>query len=57
MAATQIHHAAGREGWRLLYEPWWRALCHLCHDYFTRHKQEAIERGISLPRATRRPEE
>lgn len=44
---------AGREGALLLYEKWWRAACDGCHDYATRHKQEAIRRGWSLSRSTK----
>jgi hypothetical protein len=51
LPSTQVHHMAGREGSLLLYTPWWRAACDGCHSYCTRHKQEAIERGWSLPRS------
>jgi hypothetical protein len=54
LPATQVHHAAGREGGLLLDQTLWRALCWQCHDYFTKHKAEAIVRGISVPRSTKR---
>lgn len=50
MAATEVHHRAGRIGGRLLDDTTWAAACHDCHLYITAHPAEAVERGWSLPR-------
>lgn len=49
-ASDQVHHMAGREGWRLLDMERWLALCAHCHRFATEHPREAIEAGVSLPR-------
>lgn len=46
--ATELHHAAGRQGWRLLYGPWWRALCSACHSRVTTEPAWAVSVGLSL---------
>lgn len=48
--AFQVHHKAGRLGSLLLDESNWLPLCGFCHDHVTRHPQEAIAEGWSLPR-------
>jgi len=48
--AEEIHHAAGRQGWRLLYAPWWLAMCAECHRWVTEHPVEAVRLGWSLTR-------
>ena len=49
-AATQCHHAKGREGDLLLNEEFWTPTCDPHHDYYTEHSKEAIEIGFSKPR-------
>jgi hypothetical protein len=49
LSGLQVHHMAGRVGWRLLYMPWWVVLCPWHHDYIGGHRDEAMWRGLSLP--------
>jgi len=48
--ATEVHHVRGRSGWRLLYTPWWLALCSDCHRRITEHPAEAVAAGLSASR-------
>jgi hypothetical protein len=48
--SREVHHQAGRAGWRLLYEPWLIPLCAACHREAHAHKVIAVWRGVSLPR-------
>ena len=48
--ADQVHHKAGRDGYRLLDESRWLSLCGPCHCHITTHPLEAIRQGFSLPR-------
>jgi len=48
--ATEVHHARGRQGWRLLYVLWWVPLCHGCHQWVTDNPTAAIYDGYSLSR-------
>jgi hypothetical protein len=48
--ATEVHHKAGRDGWRLLAIELWAALCHDCHQYITEHPKQALAQGWSLSR-------
>jgi hypothetical protein len=48
--ASDVHHMKGRIGDLYLDERYWKALCRICHEYCETHKQEALERGLSLPR-------
>lgn len=48
--ATEVHHAAGRIGDRLLDETTWRGACHDCHVQITSRPQWAYEMGYSLRR-------
>jgi hypothetical protein len=50
--ATQVHHMAGRDGYRLLDQSRWRALCGPCHVWVTEHPFEAFEVGLSLHRSS-----
>jgi hypothetical protein len=46
-----VQHMAGRDGWRLLYEPWWLPLCWVpCHSWVEQHPDEAKEQGFALPK-------
>ena len=40
--ASQVHHMAGRDGYRLLYRPWWLPVCAWCHHWITEHPAEAV---------------
>lgn len=46
-AATDCHHRAGREGWRLLDSSRWSALCRPHHMRATTEPAEAYALGIS----------
>lgn len=48
--ASQVHHRAGRDGWRLLYVLWWLPVCDVCHRRVTEHPRWAVEAGWSLSR-------
>lgn len=48
--ATEVHHRAGRDGFRLLHEPWWLPVCARCHKDITEHPADALANGWSLPR-------
>lgn len=50
VAATEVHHAAGRIGRLLTDVGNFRAMCHDCHVHATLHPAEAVEQGWSLPR-------
>lgn len=50
-ASTEVHHAAGREGDRLLDVNYFVALCHDCHVRITEHSAQAIEDGHSIKRS------
>lgn len=49
-AATQCHHAKGREGDLLLDKEFWTPTCDEHHRYYTEHSAEAIRDGYSIPR-------
>ncbi len=51
-AATDVHHKAGRSGWRLLDEDRWVALCRECHHYVTVNPKAAYDLGISERRVS-----
>jgi hypothetical protein len=48
--ATEVHHTGGRDGWRLLYVPWWLPLCHDDHEWVTTNPTAAIAAGYSRKR-------
>jgi hypothetical protein len=53
--ATEVHHQAGREGWRLLYQPWWVPLCSGCHRLVTLNPTWALQVGLSRKRHSKEP--
>jgi hypothetical protein len=44
-AATQVHHAAGRESWLLLAKEYWLAMCGYCHRWVTDNGKAAAAKG------------
>jgi hypothetical protein len=48
--ASEVHHMAGRDGYRLLETSKWIALCHSCHQWVTEHPTQAVDQGFSLRR-------
>lgn len=51
---TELHHKCGRENELLIEESNFVALCRKCHDYFTEHSKEAIEKGFSGSRLNKK---
>lgn len=43
--ATEVHHIAGRDGWKLTDWTKLRGLCSPCHDWVHDHPEEAYEQG------------
>lgn len=48
--SQEVHHKAGRRGWRLLHMPWWLPVCRECHHKITTEPTWAEYEGWSLPR-------
>ena len=44
--ATECHHSHGRRGKLLLYEPFWLAVCQMCHAWVHENPDGARERGM-----------
>lgn len=44
--SKDVHHKAGRVGWRLLYEADWMAICRPHHDWIHQHPGQARKLGM-----------
>lgn len=50
LAATDIHHKAGRISNQLNNTSDWLAVCRCCHNWIESHPREAKEKGLSKSR-------